>query len=112
MAVRIDVAEAAALDGDMLARLCDNEIEAAVVELARARQVLKAAWLRVVDTARVRQLHVRRGARDTATWIASLTGERKGAAHRDVVVAEQVAATPVAAEAHERDPPSARRKAA
>jgi hypothetical protein len=37
MAVRIDVAEAAAFDGDMPAGLCDNEIEAAVVELARAR---------------------------------------------------------------------------
>jgi hypothetical protein len=98
-AVRIDVAEAAALDARTLAGLCDNELEAIVVELAEARQVLEAAWLAALEAARSRSLHVRRGARDTATWIASLTGDRRGAARRDVAVAEQVAAAPVAAEA-------------
>jgi hypothetical protein len=97
MVLRVDVGEAAALDRDMLARLCDNDLEATVVELARARQVLEAAWLAALDAARVRQLHVRRGARDPVAWIAALTGDRRGAARRDVLAAEQIAAAPVAA---------------
>jgi hypothetical protein len=99
MVLQVDVHEAATFDADMLARLCDNDLETVVVELARARAVLEAAWLRAVDAARVREIHVRRGARDTAAWVAAVTGDRRGAAHRDVVAAERVAATPVAAAA-------------
>jgi hypothetical protein len=99
MVLPVDLGGAAALDADMLARLCDNDLEAVVVELARVRQALDAAWLLALEAARGRALHLRRGARDTATWIASLTGDRRGAARRDVSVAEQVAAAPVAARA-------------
>jgi hypothetical protein len=99
MVLRVDVSQTAALDADTLAGLCDNELEAVVLELARVRQALDAAWMLALDAARRRQLHVRHGARDTATWIASVTGDRREAARRDVVVAEQVAGAPVAAQA-------------
>jgi hypothetical protein len=99
MVVAIDVGAAAALDADIVAGLCDTEIEDALAEVARARQALDAAWLVLVEAARARALHVRRGHRDTAGWIASLSGDRRGTARRAVEVAERVAATPVVATA-------------
>jgi uncharacterized protein DUF222/HNH endonuclease len=44
-------------------------------------------------------LHRRHGARDTATWVAGLTGDRRSATRRDVDLAGQLGAAPVVAAA-------------
>ena len=60
---------------------------------------MAATELHFLDSARRRGSHRRHGFRDTAAWVATLARERTGTVRRDVALAEQVAATPVVAEA-------------
>jgi hypothetical protein len=90
----VDIGAAQGLEGPALAALSDDELEALAASVAAGRRALEALWLRVLECARTRSLHVRRGGRDTATWAASLSGDRRRAVRRDVVVAEQVSAAP------------------
>src|SRR5690349_18757384 len=79
--------------------LGDDEFDAALRRFVLARQFMDALELRFLHAARRRGAHVRHGFRDTAAWVASLTGSRPGAVRRDVVLAEEVAAAPVLAAA-------------
>jgi hypothetical protein len=95
----VDIGAAQGLDAPALAALSDDELDRLAESVAVGRRALEAVWLLVLEAARARSLHRRRGARDTATWAATLTGDRRGAVRRDVDVAGQVAAAPVAAAA-------------
>ena len=79
---------------------CDDPTLAeAVAELATFRSRCDALWLRVVAAAEGRGLHRAHGARDAATWIAGLAGDRKGTARKEVELAQRLVDTPVVADA-------------
>jgi hypothetical protein len=84
---------------DDLDALGDDEFEAAFQRLLAVERAVSASKLACLAAARRRGSHVRHGFRDTGAWVASLAGERAGAARRDVALAEQIAATPVVAAA-------------
>jgi hypothetical protein len=78
----------AALDdlADALVRLdagldaCDDEtLTASLRRLAGLQSAFQAVWLRGVALAEQRSLHRGSGARDTASWVADIAGERRGA---------------------------------
>ncbi|HEY1282198.1 MAG TPA: DUF222 domain-containing protein [Acidimicrobiales bacterium] len=78
---------------------CDNpSLVPSLGRLAGLRSRLEAVWLTAVGRAFDRGLRPV-GYRDTATWIASLTGERRGTARRDVELAVQLAEIPAVADA-------------
>jgi hypothetical protein len=89
-----DVVPTADLDA-----LTDDEFEAAFRRLLAIEQAVAANKLACLDASRRRRSHVRHGFRDSAAWVAPLTGERTGAVRREVALAEQVATTPVVADA-------------
>jgi hypothetical protein len=106
--VRYRVAVDAALDdlADALHRLdatldaCDDETLArSVRRLAALQTMFQALWLRTIRLADERALHRRDGARDTASWVAGLAGERRGTSRHDVELAVQLAESPLVAEA-------------
>jgi hypothetical protein len=79
---------------------CEDEPLAEVVRrLAELQTRFQAVWLRALGLAEQRSLHRAEGARDAASWVASLTGERRGASRRDVELAVQLADAPMIAEA-------------
>jgi len=84
---------------DAIESLGDDDFEAELRFLVTIKQAVATTELRFLDSARRRGCHRRHGFRDTATWVASLAHERTGSVRRDVALAEQVAATPVVAEA-------------
>jgi hypothetical protein len=81
--------------------LRDDELDHVVHVLAALHATVQARWLAAVGEAERRQLHRRHGARDTGAWIAALTGDRAGAARRDVELASRLASTPIVASALE-----------
>ena len=76
------------------ARLADG-----LAELARFRARCDALWLRVLAEVERRGTHRRHGARDAASWIAALAGERRGTARREVELAGRLEQAPVIAHA-------------
>ena len=79
---------------------CDDEtLTEAVHRLAELQTTFHALWLRAVGLADQRSLHRAEGARDTATWIAALAGERRGTSRRDLELAVQLVDAPLIAEA-------------
>ncbi len=93
------IATGEVVPADDLDALSHDGFETAFSRLSAVERTVAAQKLACLESARRRGSHARHGFRDTAAWVASLTGDRVGAARRDVVVAEQVAATPVVAEA-------------
>jgi hypothetical protein len=90
-----------AIPSTALSSMCDDEFDGFAEAFAAVKRALAASDLVVLDEARRREAHVRHGARDVATWMARLSGERRSALHRDVALAEQVAQAPVVAGALE-----------
>ncbi len=79
---------------------CDDEtLACSVRQLAALQTAFQALWLRSIRLADERGLHRRDGARDTASWIAGLAGERRGPSRRDVELAVQLAESPLVADA-------------
>jgi hypothetical protein len=89
----------AVLAGVTLQGVDDDELDALVVAVAELRGAADRLWLEVAARADARRLHQRHHARDSATWLASVGGERVGAARRDVELGAALAASPVLAEA-------------
>jgi Domain of unknown function (DUF222) len=77
----------------------DHQLAVGLAELARFRAACDAVWLRAVAEVDRRALHRREGARDVATWLAGLSGDRKGTTRRDVELAKDLADVPVVADA-------------
>jgi hypothetical protein len=77
----------------------DHQLAAGMAELARFRAACDAVWLRAVAEVARRSLHRREGARDAASWLGGLCGDRKGIARRDVELAKELADAPVVADA-------------
>jgi hypothetical protein len=78
---------------------CDDATVAlSLGRLAGLRTRLDAVWLQAVGRAADRGLRPP-GYRDTATWVASLAGERRGTTRRDVELAVQLTESPLVAEA-------------
>jgi Domain of unknown function (DUF222) len=88
----------AALRGE-LDLLDDPTLEAAVRRLATLQTTVQAVWLTALRVAEERALHRRSGARDTATWAATVAGERRGTTRRDVELASHLRDAPLVAEA-------------
>jgi hypothetical protein len=82
-----------------LGALDDSDLEVVVHRLASMRSTIDALWLAALAAADDRSLHRRAGARDAAAWAASVAGERRGAAARDVALAGQLRHAPLVAEA-------------
>jgi hypothetical protein len=82
-----------------VAALADDELHLVVQALAALQGQIQARWLAVVGEVERRGLHRRHGARDAGAWLATFTGERAGAARRDVELAGRLATTPVVASA-------------
>src|SRR5262245_47881284 len=93
------IAAGDAVPADGLDALPHDDFEAAFRRPLDVERTVAALKLACLDSARRRGSHVRHGFRDTAAWVASLSGDRTGAVRRDVALAEQVAATPVLASA-------------
>ncbi|HEY1281406.1 MAG TPA: hypothetical protein VGF22_17135, partial [Acidimicrobiales bacterium] len=70
-----------------LAALLDAELDEVVRVLAALQARVQARWLAAIGEAERRDLHRRHGARDAGSWVAALTGDRTGAARRDVELA-------------------------
>ncbi len=98
----------AALDdlADALGRLdtaldgCDDtDLAAGARRLAVLHTRFEAVWLRTIALAEQRGLHRSGDARDTATWLAGIAGQRRGTTRRDVELAVQLSESPRIAEA-------------
>jgi hypothetical protein len=77
---------------------CDDEtLTCSVRRLAALQTTFQALWLRTIRLADERALHRRDGARDTASWVAGLAGERRGTSRHDVELAVQLAESPLVA---------------
>jgi hypothetical protein len=94
-----DLARALARFEAELSGADDQALADGVTVLARFRVGCDALWLRLVGEVERRGLHRRLGARDAATWLANVAGDRKGATRRDVELARELEATPVVADA-------------
>ncbi len=77
----------------------DQGLADGVATLARVRVSCDALWLRLVGEVERRNLHRRHGARDAASWLADLAGDRKGTARKDVDLARELDSAPVVADA-------------
>jgi Domain of unknown function (DUF222) len=79
---------------------CDADVLAGSIRrLATLQTTFQALWLHAIGLAEERSLHRQDGARDVATWLAELAGERRGASRRDVELAGRLAESPLVAEA-------------
>ena len=96
-----ELAEGRAIPSTALSSLSDDDFDVLARAFVAVERAVSASRLVVLEEARRRDAHVRHGVRDVATWIARLSGERRGALHRDVLLAEQVAQAPVLAAALE-----------
>ena len=92
-----DLAAAIAALTDQLDALDDGMLEAVVHRVAGLQTRVQSLWLSALQVAEARQVHRRTGARNTATWAATIAGERRGAAARDVVLAGQLSSAPLVA---------------
>ncbi len=63
------------------------------------KQAVERAGLELLRAAAVRSAHVRHGFRDAASWLASLSGDRRGVVHRDARLAETMEETPTIGDA-------------
>jgi hypothetical protein len=77
----------------------DPTLVGAVHRMVAMRATLDALWLETVNEVERRGLATRAGARDTATWLAGIAGERVGSARRDVKLGSTLAGAPVVGEA-------------
>jgi len=77
----------------------DGGLADGLAELARFRTRCDSLWLRLIAEVERRGTHRRHGARDAASWIAALAGERRGAARREVELAARLEQAPVIADA-------------
>jgi Domain of unknown function (DUF222) len=79
---------------------CDADaLTSSIRRLANLQTMFQALWLRAIGLAEERSLHRQDGARDVATWLADVAGERRGASRRDVELAGRLAESPLVAEA-------------
>jgi len=76
----------------------DTTLTMSLARLAGLRVRLEAVWLQAIGRAADRGLRPAEF-RDTATWVASLAGERRGVSRRDVDLAVGLADVPAVAEA-------------
>src|SRR5690349_16044096 len=70
-----------------------------LAQLARFRTRCEALWLQLVAEAERRGTHRRHGARDIASWIAAVAGERRGVARRQAELASRLERSPIIADA-------------
>ena len=77
----------------------DQALTDGLAALARFRIRSDAVWLKAMAEVDRRGLHRRHGSRDAASWLASLAGDRRGAARRDVELAKQLEDAPAVADA-------------
>src|SRR6476620_2959835 len=77
----------------------DQALTDGLAALARFRIRSDAVWLKTVAEVDRRGLHRRHGSRDAASGLASLAGDRRGVARRDVELAKQLESAPAVADA-------------
>jgi Domain of unknown function (DUF222) len=94
-----DLARALARFEAELSAADDQALTDGVTTLARFRVGCDALWLRLVGEVERRNLHRRHGARDAASWLADVAGDRKGTARQDVELARALETAPVVADA-------------
>lgn len=80
----------------------DHELAEAIAALTALRAASDAVWMEHLAEAERRRLGRRQGARDTATWVAELAGERPGAARREVELATAIESAPIVNDAVQR----------
>ncbi len=88
-----------ALSADVLAAMANDQFEALVNAAPATKAKFDAFWLRFLAAADQRGTWRAEGCRDTAAWVAWKTGDRRGAARREVELAERVAGMPAVADA-------------
>jgi hypothetical protein len=93
------IAAGTAVPASSIAALGDDNFDTELRHLLRIERAVAATKLRFLYSARRRGSHVRHGCRDTAAWVAQMSGQRRGTERRDVALAEEVAAAPVVADA-------------
>ncbi len=98
-AADVDATPWAPLSADDLASLDDNAFDAAIDAYIELKRAVERAGLALLSTASKRGAHVRHGFRDAASWFASLSGDRRGAVHRDLRLAQTMAETPAIGDA-------------
>src|SRR6188472_3007654 len=86
-----------ACDADALDALDHPALARFAAELLAWWPRLDAARLRVLAAVEARQAFRVDGARDAASWVAAASGERRGAARRDVELASTLTAMPAVA---------------
>jgi hypothetical protein len=92
----------AALDAlcvNVLDGMEDNAFATLMEQAPATKRRFEAFWLRFLAAAERRDAWRAEGCRDGAAWIAWKAGERRGAARRDVELAERIASMPALAEA-------------
>ena len=87
------------MDLDHARGLNDVALAELVVAMAQARSLLEARWVAVIGTVDDQGLGRRHGFRTTEDWLASITGDRRGATRRDVELACALAEAPAVADA-------------
>src|SRR4051794_12567095 len=75
-----------------------DDVASVVEAFAVLRAKVDAVWLALVARADLVKVHRDHSARDTAAWIAAVTGERRGVARRDVDLAAELTIAPLVAE--------------
>jgi Domain of unknown function (DUF222) len=99
MAAAEDLFDALAQLEAELSSADEEALAVGMVQLARFRTTCDALWLTLVAEVERRGTHRRQGARDVASWVASVAGERRGSARREVELAAHLSAAPLVAEA-------------
>jgi hypothetical protein len=89
----------AASDPDALAAMGAAELARHTAAVLQVRARLDAVCLALIAAVDAAQAFRVDGCRDMATWVAWKTGERRGAARRDVELAEAVGSMPIVAAA-------------
>ena len=87
------------LDADNLAALDADAFDAHVQTYVALKRAVERAGLELLRATSKRGAHLRHGFRAAASWFASLSGDRRGALHRDAVLAEKLEETPTIGDA-------------
>ena len=74
-----------------------DQVGELITEAAHLRNMIEAAWLAIVGRAEELSAAKTLGYRTSADLIAATTGDRRGAAHRDVDISKTLAACPAVA---------------
>jgi hypothetical protein len=97
--VDLDAGPWEALGADGLACMDDDAFDATVDQYLEAKRAIERAGLALLRAASKRGAHARHGFRDAAAWFASLSGDRRGAVHRDAELAAALEEVPAIGDA-------------